>query len=299
MEVITSALEERGFSWAYRTVDTLAFGLPQRRKRIVIVAARKSDPRTVLFADEAGERYPRCPVGEPRGFYWTEGRVGIGWARNAVPPLKGGSGVGIPSSPAIWFPERRFIGTLDIRDAERLQGFRAGWTKPAAEDERSERIRWRLVGNAVSVPVAAWIARRLIQPGEYDASNDREVDPAGRWPPAAWGAKGHRYTAEVSDWPVRTALSRTEFLPSLCHAYHCRCAQPWDSMLGRRKVRSLSKMDSSTTLLTISIGCGARTARSGRTRPPRPDPADGRRTLRRPIPSSPEASRRMAATRAG
>ena len=26
MEVITSALEERGFSWAYRTVDTLAFG---------------------------------------------------------------------------------------------------------------------------------------------------------------------------------------------------------------------------------------------------------------------------------
>ena len=85
-----------------------------------------------------------------------------------------------------------------------LQGFRAGWTRPAAEDERSERIRWRLVGNAVSVPVAAWLARRLLEPGEYDASNDREVDLAERWPAAAWGAKGRRYTAEVSAWPVRT-----------------------------------------------------------------------------------------------
>ena len=204
MAVITTALEERGYRWAYRTVDTLAFGLPQRRRRIVIVGARKSDPRTVLFADDTGESCPRCPVGSPRGFYWTEGRSGIGWARNAVPPLKGGSSVGIPSSPAIWFPDRRFIGTLDIRDAERLQGFRAGWTRPAAEDERSKRIRWRLVGNAVSVPVAAWLGRRLLEPGEYDASKDREVDIVAKWPAAAWGGKGRRYTAKVSAWPVRT-----------------------------------------------------------------------------------------------
>ena len=205
MAVITTALEERGFRWAYRTVNTLAFGLPQRRRRIIIVGARKSDPRTVLFADDSGERYPRRRAGSPRGFYWTEGRSGLGWARNAVPPLKGGSGLGIPSSPGIWFPDRRFIGTVDIRDAERLQGFRAGWTKPAAGDERSERIRWRLVGNAVSVPVSAWLAQRLLQPGEYDASNDREVESAERWTMAAWGGKGRRYAANVSAWPVRTA----------------------------------------------------------------------------------------------
>lgn len=203
MAVITGALEERGYRWAYRTVDTLAFGLPQRRRRIVIVGARNADPRTVLFADDAGERRSRCLDMSPRGFYWTEGRSGVGWARNAVPPLKGGSGVGIPSSPAIWFPGRRFIGTLDIRDAERLQGFRAGWTKAAAVDPRSERVRWRLVGNAVSVPVAMWLARRLLEPGEYDASEDREVDFATKWHPAAWGGKGRRYTAGISTWPVQ------------------------------------------------------------------------------------------------
>ena len=206
MEVITTALEEHGYRWAYRTVDTLAFGLPQRRRRIIIVGARTSDPRAVLFVDDAGERCPRDRDGSPRGFYWTEGRSGIGWARNAVPPLKGGSGVGIPSSPAIWFPDRRFIGTLDIRDAERLQGFRAGWTRLAAENARSERHRWRHVGNAVSVPVAAWLARRLLNPGDYDAARDGQVDHASKWPPAAWGGKGQRYSAGASAWPVQMAL---------------------------------------------------------------------------------------------
>ena len=204
MAVITAALEDHGYRWAYRTVDTLAFGLPQRRRRILILGARSADPRSVLFADDAGKPRRRCRIATPRGFYWTEGRSGLGWALNAVPPLKGGSGLGIPSSPAIWFPERRFMGTVDIRDAERLQGFRAGWTTPAAEDDRSERSRWPLVGNAVSVPVAAWLARRLLNPGSYDASDDRPINESAGWPAAAWGGKGRRYAAEVSAWPVRT-----------------------------------------------------------------------------------------------
>lgn len=203
MHVITSALEECGYQWAYRVVDTMAFGLPQRRKRIIIVAARKQDPRNVLFCDDAGEIARRTRADAPRGFYWTEGRTGLGWAINGIPPLKGGSGVGIPSSPAIWFPDQRVIGTLDIRDAERLQGFRANWTRPAADDARTERIRWRLVGNAVSVPVAEWVGRRLLEPGEYDDGRDVDLDGARRWPTAAWGSGGRIRTVDVSSWPVR------------------------------------------------------------------------------------------------
>ena len=203
MAVITAWIEQCGYRWAYRTVDTRAFGLPQRRRRVLIVCSRKSDPRAVLFADDAGPPCSHDRDGSPRGFYWTEGRSGIGWARNAVPPLKGGSALGIPSSPAIWFPGRRFISTLDIRDAERLQGFRAGWTRQAAVDERSERDRWRLVGNAVSVPVAAWLAKRLLNPGEHDCSRDRKLDVMDKWPLAAWGSNGSRYSVQVSSWPVR------------------------------------------------------------------------------------------------
>jgi DNA (cytosine-5)-methyltransferase 1 len=205
MQVVTSTLEEHGYRWAYRIVDTMAFGIPQRRKRVIILGARESDPRAALFCDEAGEHIQKCRAGSPRGFYWTEGRSGLGWALNAVPPLKGGSGVGIPSSPAIWFPERRLIGTLDIRDAERLQGLRAGWTEAGAKDHRSERMRWRLVGNAMSVPVAGWLGRRLLQPGAYDAAQDPKLDAVGVWPAAAWGSKGRRYAANVSSWPLPTA----------------------------------------------------------------------------------------------
>jgi DNA (cytosine-5)-methyltransferase 1 len=205
MQVLTSALEEYGYRWAYRIVDTMAFGIPQRRKRVIIVGARKSDPRAVLFCDDVGDRIRRGRAGTPRGFYWTEGRSGIGWALNAVPPLKGGSGVGIPCSPAIWFPGQRLIGTLDIRDAERLQGLQAGWTEPGAEDNRSERVRWRLVGNAVSVPVAEWLGRRLQESGAYDDSQDPELNAVGAWPPAAWGSRGRKYAANVSSRPIRTA----------------------------------------------------------------------------------------------
>ena len=30
------------------------------------------------------------------------------------------------------------------------------------------------------------------------------MDIVAKWPAAAWGGKGRRYTAEVSAWPVRT-----------------------------------------------------------------------------------------------
>jgi DNA (cytosine-5)-methyltransferase 1 len=205
MRAITNALVDHGYRWAYRTVDTMAFGLPQRRRRIIIVAARKADPRTVLFSDDAGERILRCGENAPRGFYWTEGRSGLGWARDAVPPLKGGSGVGIPSPPAMWFPRERLIATLDIRDAERLQGFTAGWTRTALGDRLSEGERWRLVGNAVSVPVAKWLGRRLLDPGEYCASLDVELDDARSWPTAGWGTKDQIRGTAISAWPVRAS----------------------------------------------------------------------------------------------
>ena len=62
-----------------------------------------------------------------------------GWAVDAVPTLKGGSTVGIPSPPAIWYPDDDYIGTPDIRDAERLQGFDAGWTAVAVDDPPAVR----------------------------------------------------------------------------------------------------------------------------------------------------------------
>ena len=132
------------------------------------------------------------------------------------PPLKVGSGLGIPSVPAIfqetgmgWWNESQTGGTLRERDyrdgvtnlvaygvsenqraevrltdysrqitsggdkpgqfgvrrltpteCERLQGFPDGWT---AVNGMSDSARYRMLGNAVAVPVAYWIGQRIIE----------------------------------------------------------------------------------------------------------------------------------------
>jgi DNA (cytosine-5)-methyltransferase 1 len=222
MRWLTAELERRGYTWAYRVVDTQAFGLPQRRQRVLLVASREADPRPILFNEEHGEVAIEDRRGLACGFYWTEGVRGLGWAVDAVPTLKGGSTIGIPSPPAIWRPGTGTIITPEIRDAERLQGFPAGWT--AAADEipgRRRTDRWKLVGNAVSTPVAEWLGRRLLVEDDYDAGADVELG-AGRWPSAAWGHAGRRYVVDRSMWPV--AYSRPhlheflEYEPSLLSA---------------------------------------------------------------------------------
>lgn len=219
MEFVLSALSDLGYRWAYREIDTLAFGLPQRRKRLFIVACGQGngDPRRVLLD---GDVKPASAMGgaawrEGRacGFYWTEGNRGVGWADDAIPTLKGGSGVGIPSPPAIILPPDGALVLPTIRDAERLQGFPRGWTDPAAEvDERSGRICWRLVGNAVSVPVAQWIGERLQQADQVFDRDDEPMEPGSKWPTAAWQLDpgGPRFVAKVGGWP--TSMERTPLL---------------------------------------------------------------------------------------
>src|SRR5581483_7063381 len=55
MRYLTAELESLGYRWAYRLVDSRFAGVPQRRQRVLFVAARDVDPRAILFADDAGE----------------------------------------------------------------------------------------------------------------------------------------------------------------------------------------------------------------------------------------------------
>lgn len=206
---ITEWFDERGWSWAYRTVDSQNFGVRQRRRRVFLVASRIEDPRTVLFADEAG-----APTTGPEhaayGFYWTEGTRGLGWGLGVTPTLKGGSKLGISSPPAVWLPGAevgRSIVRPSIEAGEGLQGFRAGWTSHVSK----EGHRWKLVGNAVSVPVAQWLGSRLADPGEPVGVPRRALEAGGRWPTAAASVPGQREAWDVSERPLavrqRTTLA--------------------------------------------------------------------------------------------
>ena len=212
MRILIEAFEERGYRWAYRVVNTLSF-LPQRRERVLFVATTTDvDPASVILTDEAEPQLaPTNLDAHAHGFYWTEGVRGLGWAPDAIPTLKNGSTVGIASPPAILLPSGDVI-TPDIRDAERFQGFPENWTMPAESVGRAS-LRWSLVGNAVSVPVAKWLGGRLLKPLLYDTARDGELPTSGRWPKAARFDGDRRRAVSINaypQWKVRPAL--TEFL---------------------------------------------------------------------------------------
>ena len=202
LRYITRVLEPLGYTWAYRIVDTSSFGLPQRRARWIFVASLVGDAASILLEQNATSTKRINARGH--GFYWTEGNRGLGWADDAVPPLKSGSTLGIPSPPAIWDIGKKLIVKPTIGDAERLQGFEIGWTEgdPEDDDEPMRRRRWKMVGNAVSVPTARWIAERIsagLPPTEPFGIRFNKGDT---WPKAAWGRLGHRFAVECTRFPL-------------------------------------------------------------------------------------------------
>lgn len=201
MRAIVDEFERLGYRWAYRVVDSNGFALPQRRERVYLVASTVGDPASVLLADDEPLLRPQTDLARmAHGFYWTEGLGGLGWAVDAVPTLKNGSTIGIPSPPAIVLPDGRVVKP-GIRTAERLQGFEEDWTI-AAERVAKPSSRWTLVGNAVSVPVPRWIGSRLNNPGEYDRSRDLPFKEEGRAPRAARFDGKKRYEVAISTDPL-------------------------------------------------------------------------------------------------
>ncbi|HEY3720008.1 MAG TPA: DNA (cytosine-5-)-methyltransferase [Roseiarcus sp.] len=212
LRTLVEAFEQRGYRWAYRVVNSMAF-LPQRRERVLFVATTTDvDPAMVLLADDVDPAEPSTSLStHAHGFYWTEGIRGLGWARDAIPTLKNGSTVGIASPPAILLPCGMVV-TPDIRDAERLQGFRPGWTEPAINVGRAS-IRWSLVGNAVTVPVAKWLGERLATPGFYEKDRDCDLTEGARWPKAARFDGDRRWRVEIGAFPVwRRRVPLVDFL---------------------------------------------------------------------------------------
>jgi DNA (cytosine-5)-methyltransferase 1 len=207
---LVERFEGLGYRWAYRVLDTAGFGLPQRRRRVYLIASRTIDPRSVVFADEFGSASQEKPtLNKPLGFYWTEGRTGIGLTVDGIPPLKVGSALGIPSAPAVLFPDGEVL-MPSLAACEELQGFPKGWTN--SEEILARRPEWRMVGNAVSVPVAQWVAGRIKNPGKVLEFEQQKIVEGKKWPDAAWNVCGERVGISASDRPVAmTAPSISTF----------------------------------------------------------------------------------------
>jgi len=89
-----------------------------------------------------------------------------------------------------------------IEAAERLQGFAAGWTAAIADAGLTDRYRWRLVGNAVPVPLSTWVAGRLTTPGPDVVGTRSLFDDSETLPWAAHGGPSGRWAVAVGAYPI-------------------------------------------------------------------------------------------------
>lgn len=104
---------------------------------------------------------PRYGGFSPTG-YQGDACVGPGDVARTV-PAQGGNLGGGPAQIYVAARPRR----LTPRETERLQGFPDDWTLEGVDDdgeevENADTRRYRMTGNAVSVPVAEWICRRIL-----------------------------------------------------------------------------------------------------------------------------------------
>lgn len=201
MRWLADQFERLGYMWAYRVLDTMGFGLPQRRRRVYIVASRDIDPRRVLLADQAtSPAMHEKTLEKPLGFYWTEGRSGIGFTVDGIPPLKVGSALGIPSAPGVLFPDGEVL-MPSLSACEQLQGFPPGWTSVGTAHP-GRKPEWRMIGNAVSVPVANWVARRIKAPGEPLDFPVTAIRDGKKWPDAGYNIGPGRIGVLATDQPI-------------------------------------------------------------------------------------------------
>ena len=197
MGILTGKLAELGYWWAYRVLDSQYYGVAQRRRRVFIVGhlTEPTYPIKVLFESESCERNSP-PSREKRKVSLPLTATGVGAGRTGnerneldfcIPEIVGtldggGSGRSWPGTTVQSISaghafiqnngrahETDIAPTLDVKskvgirrltpvECERLQGFPDNYT-----EGHSDTARYRMLGNAVTVPVIEWLGKRIME----------------------------------------------------------------------------------------------------------------------------------------
>lgn len=162
--VILQRMTSMGYAVAWRLFNSRYFGVPQSRPRVYLCCwkenpvkamrvmfdedgAHKTEHERKDFITEASamDAYPKVPK-VAYCLAATSGRhTGTDWSRTYVVCDDG-------------------VRRMTPKEYERLQGFPDFWTLPEGydvNDEDTDTLRYTAVGNAVSVPVVDWVAKRI------------------------------------------------------------------------------------------------------------------------------------------
>lgn len=171
--IIIRTLADFGYGVGWRLLNSRYFGVPQSRQRIYIVGTYRDrrGPAEILF--------------EPERSSW-DAEESKQNGKTTVSPFKESLGDPVkgPIVPRIayclyacsarhtgtdWsrtyatYPDGRVRRLIPV-EAEGLQGFPTDWTVPVDwpdDTDKIDSLRYTALGNAVTVPVAEWVAGRI------------------------------------------------------------------------------------------------------------------------------------------
>lgn len=172
---------------AWRILDAQYFGVPQRRRRVFLVAGnRNRRVAEILFEQpsksrdfkkgETSEEESSAFIGSSFGTY-RESDVG-GTITRTGGALSGGSETLIVNTGASFLDSPK-VRKLTPIECERLQGFPDNYTRIAWRSKTAEQCpdapRYMAIGNSMAVPVIRWIGERICRNKQ---TNDRAVKTA-------------------------------------------------------------------------------------------------------------------------
>jgi len=146
---VIQALADRGYVGLWRVLDAQYFGVPQRRRRVFIVAGLGRQPPAGLLSDAAPVDAIPGTLGPQQ-----ESRPADGWAAYCLLAKIAPSILPLGAETLICHEGGRRAMVERARIAE-IAGL------PAGLDAR-DHAEARAAGNAVCVPVARWIAEHLM-----------------------------------------------------------------------------------------------------------------------------------------
>jgi DNA (cytosine-5)-methyltransferase 1 len=173
--VVIGTLAEFGYSVGWRVLNSKNFGVPQSRQRVYIVGCHRDvhGPGQILF--EAQCREGDVEEGKSNGeaalspFKKSLGDIGgdgpvfqsIAYCLYACSARHTGTDW---SRTYVQYPKRGQVRRLTPKECEGVMGFPPGWTLPLKgkfREEDLDSLRYHALGNAVTPPVAEWLAHQV------------------------------------------------------------------------------------------------------------------------------------------
>lgn len=223
---------DRRWSVAWRVQDAQYFGVPQRRRRIVLIAdfggataheilfESASLPRDFKSANEDESRASRSGgLGSNSNVVYDMSHAVdvLRWYDGIVPTLQARMGTGGNQVPLVI--QNRYLRRLTPLECERLQGLPDGWTdigdwvdSKGRIRKSSDSLRYKAIGNSIAVPMWKTVLRRLASYLGEGATLGSLFDGIGAFP-YIWeqieGKSSCLWASEIEEFPI--AVSKYHF----------------------------------------------------------------------------------------